>query len=76
MQLALHAEEVKRIIAVPDEEYYDDLRAIIRKAGQQGDKRITLMAMQPMPGGNFFSEILGYSLMNALGIRSEEINPQ
>jgi hypothetical protein len=76
MQLALHAEEVKRIIAVPDEEYYDDLRAIIRKADKQTEKHITMMAMQPMPGGNFFQEILGYSLMNALGIRSEEINPQ
>ena len=81
LQLALHATEVKRIIVVPDEEYYDDLRVIIRKASermsdQQGEKRITLMAMQPMAGGNFFQEILGYSLMSALGIRSEEINPQ
>lgn len=76
MQLALHAEEVKRIIAVPDEEYYDDLRTIIRKAGQQGEKHVTMMAMQPMAGGNFFQEILGYSLMSALGIRGEEISPQ
>ena len=37
------------------------------------DKRITLFAMQPMPGGNFRQEILGYSLMNALGISAEEI---
>ena len=32
--------------------------------------------MQPLPGGNFRQEILGYSLMNALGIRSDEINAQ
>jgi hypothetical protein len=30
--------------------------------------------MQPMPGGNFRQEILGYSLMAALRIKSEEIN--
>lgn len=77
LQLALHAQEVKRIVVVPDEEYYDDIRTAIRHAaGQQeqtSEKRITLMAMQPMPGGTFYQEILGYSLMSALGIKSEEI---
>ena len=29
--------------------------------------------MQPMEGGNFRQEILGYTLMNALGIKAEEI---
>lgn len=80
LQLALHAQEVRRVIVVPDEEYYDDLRAVIRKAGQdtpgqQVQKHVTLMAMQPMAGGNFFQEILGYSLMSALGIRGDEIHP-
>jgi hypothetical protein len=37
-------------------------------------KRITVFAMQPMPGGNFRQEILGYSLMAALGISADEIN--
>jgi hypothetical protein len=37
------------------------------------EKRITLFAMQPLPGGNFRQEILGYSLMNALGISADEI---
>jgi len=36
-------------------------------------KRVTVFTMQPMEGGNFRQEILGYSLMSALGIRSEEI---
>jgi hypothetical protein len=31
--------------------------------------------MQPMPGGNFRQEILGYSLMAAMGISGDEINP-
>jgi hypothetical protein len=33
-----------------------------------------MFAMQPIEGGNFRQEILGYSLMNALGIRADEIN--
>ena len=37
------------------------------------DKRVTLFAMQPLEGGNFRQEILGYSLMNALGIKGSEL---
>ena len=37
------------------------------------DQRITLFAMQPMEGGNFRQEILGYSMLSALGIRGDEI---
>ena len=51
---------------------YDRLREILRKVDDD-DKRITLFAMQPMPGGNLRQEILGYSLMNALGISADEI---
>ena len=51
---------------------YDRLRDMLRKV-EDDDKRITLFAMQPMPGGNFRQEILGYSLMNALGISANEI---
>jgi hypothetical protein len=29
--------------------------------------------MQPLEGGNFKQEILGYSLMNALGIKGNEL---
>ena len=53
-------------------EMLDRLREILRKVDDD-DKRITLFAMQPMPGGNFRQEILGYSLMNALGISANEI---
>ena len=38
------------------------------------EKLVTVFAMQPMPGGNFRQEILGYSLLNALGIKAEEIS--
>ena len=71
LRLAAAAQEVKRIVVVPDEDDYDTVRTALRHAGD--DKRITVLAMQPMPGGNFRQEILGYSLMSALGIRSDEL---
>ena len=37
------------------------------------DKRITVFSMQPQAGGNYRQEILGYSLMAALGIKADEI---
>ena len=70
-----NAKEVKRVMVIPNSEdgdAYDRLREILRKVDDD-DKRITLFAMQPMPGGNFRQEILGYSLMNALGISANEI---
>ena len=70
-----NTKEVKRVMVIPNSEdgdAYDQLRDMLRKVDDD-DKRITLFAMQPMPGGNFRQEILGYSLMNALGISAEEI---
>ena len=71
--LACSAPEVKRVMLIPNAELvYDDLRRALSRADDE-QKRITVFAMQPMPGGNFRQEILGYSLMSALGIRAEEI---
>lgn len=70
-----NAKEVKRVMVIPNSEdgdAYDQLRDMLKKV-EDDDKRITLFAMQPMPGGNFRQEILGYSLMNALGISAKEI---
>ena len=67
--------EVKRVMIIPDAEnraLYADLRHTLQRVDDE--KRITVFAMQPMEGGNFRQEILGYSLMNALGIRAEELN--
>jgi hypothetical protein len=73
MQIIANAEEVKRMIVVPNaEEIFQKVREGLRHADP--DKHVTVLAMQPMEGGNFRQEILGYSLMAALGIRSEEIN--
>ena len=69
-----NAKEVKRVMIIPNSEVgdaYDRLRNMLRQVDDE--KRVTLFAMQPLPGGNFRQEILGYSLMNALGISADEI---
>ena len=69
-----NAKEVKRVMIIPNSEEgdaYDQLRDMLRKVDDE--KRVTLFAMQPLPGGNFRQEILGYSLMNALGISANDI---
>ena len=72
LRLVASQEDVKRIMVIPDERYYDDIRDALRNVDDDS-KRITVFAMQPMPGGNFRQEILGYSLMQALGIHADEI---
>ena len=77
LQLITGQKEVKRVMVIPDAEnahIYNKVRETLNPLDDDNDpKRITVFAMQPMPGGNFRQEILGYSLMAALGIRSEEI---
>lgn len=73
MQVISNAEEVKRMIVVPDAEHiYNKVREGLKHADDE--KHITVLSMQPMQGGNFKQEILGYSLMAALGIKADEIN--
>ena len=66
---------VKRVMVVPDSEQGDGYEAVARTLRPEDDdeKRITLFAMQQMPTGNFRQEVLGYSLMNALGISADEL---
>lgn len=74
VQAACEQPHVKRVMIVPNFEkdgLYDRMRHVLQQVDD--DKRITVFAMQPLSGGNFRQEILGYSLMNALGIKSEEI---
>lgn len=72
MQVISNAAEVKRLIVVPDAEHiYNKVREGLRHADDE--KRVTVLTMQPMQGGNFKQEILGYSLMAALGIKADEI---
>jgi hypothetical protein len=68
----MQQKEVKRVMVIPDEALYNNVRDILRKTDDDM-KRVTVFAMQPMTGGAFRQEILGYSLMAALGIRGDEL---
>lgn len=73
LEVISNSKEVKRIMVIPDaEKIYDRVRETLRRVDEE-EKRVTVFAMQPMTGGNFRQEILGYSLMQALGIRADEI---
>lgn len=66
---------VRRVMVIPNAEQgtlYDDLRETLRHVDDDG-KRITVFTMQPLVGGNFRQEQLGFSMMAALGIRSDEL---
>lgn len=72
VEIVCNHKDVKRVMIVPDDgSTYDGVRHALRRVDD--DKHVTVFAMQPMQGGNFRQEILGYSLMSALGIRAEEI---
>ncbi len=72
MQVVSNAAEVKRLIVIPDAEHiFNKVREGLRHADP--DKHITVLSMQPMEGGQFRQEILGYSLMAALGIKADEL---
>lgn len=62
--------DIRRLIVVPDMETYGSrVRDILRRT--EG-KEVTLLAMDPQAGRGCRMEILGYSLMSAMGIRGEE----
>ena len=65
---------VRRVMIIPDSDdgvTYEHIAHALRHVDD--NKRITMFAMRPMPGGNFRQEILGYSLLSALGIKPDEI---
>ena len=75
LKTVLNHGEVKRIMIVPNAED-NHLISILRTTLRDVDdelKHITVFAMQPLEGGNFKQQILGYSLLNAMGISSSEI---
>ena len=76
LQLVTAQKEVKRVMVIPNAEdatIYNKVRATLNRVDDD-EKRITVFAMEPQAGGNFRQEILGYSLMAALGISADEIN--
>ena len=68
--------DVKRIMVIPDAEHiYNKVKDVLQRIDDE-EKRITVFTMQPMASGPFRQEILGYSLMNALGIKGSELKTE
>ena len=68
----LDCKEIKRLILVPDMLRYGEyLKEDMAKADRA--ENVCLLAMQAQEGKGFRCEILGYSLMHALGILPEEL---
>lgn len=65
------AKEVNRLLVVGDMRAYGE--GIKEICAQTDGKEITLFTMEPMAGKGFKAEILGYSLMAALGIGADEL---
>lgn len=74
LSMACAQECVKRIMLIADtSQMLDKVKGMLKTVDDE-KKRITLFDMQPLTPGPYRQEILGYSLMNAMGIRSEEFS--
>ena len=63
---------VKRLMVVAAEPMLDTVRRKLRQYDSE-ERHTTVFVMQPVQGGTFRQELLGYSLMAALGISGKEI---
>ena len=73
VKLVADAKEVKYLVVVPSEtEYGDKLPEIFNKV--DGKESIYVLGMNPLESSDKFRwEMLGYAVLQALGIRSDEI---
>ena len=73
VRLVADAKEVKHLVVVPDEMGYGDkLPEIFEKV--DGKESIHVLGMNPLAASDKFHwEMLGYAILQALGIRSDEI---
>ena len=73
VRLIADAKEVKHLVVVPSEsEYGDKLPEIFEKV--DGKESIHVLGMNPpAPSDKYQWEMLGYAVLQALGIRSDEI---
>lgn len=65
------AAEVEKLLVVGDTQSYG--KGMVDICQNTDDKDITLFAMEPVMGQGFKTEILGYSLMSAMGISADEL---
>ena len=66
--------EVKNLMLISDNRYLDQVLMDLHRTQTDKDKVINVFTMQPVINGRYNQPILGFSLMAALGIHSEEIN--
>ena len=73
VRLVADAKEVKHLVVVPDEmEYGDKLPEIFDKV--DGKESIHVLGMNPLASSDKYHwEMMGYAVLKALGIRSDEI---
>ena len=73
VKLVADAKEVKHLVVVPSEtEYGDKLPEILEKV--DGKESIHVLGMNPLaPSKAFRWEMMGYAVLQALGIRSDEL---
>ncbi len=73
VKLVADAKEVKHLVVVPSEtEYGDKIPEILEKV--DGKESIHVLGMNPLaPSKAFRWEMMGYAVLQALGIRSDEI---
>lgn len=71
LQVLLDAKSVEKILIIPDiEEYGNSVKNILSK---NKDKQTYLFAIQPQTGNGFKKIQLGFSIVHALGISSDEL---
>jgi len=71
LTVLLDSEKTENILVIPDtEEYGSAVRSELKK---NKNKNVTLFAMEPQMGTGFNQQIIGYSIMSALGIRGDEL---
>ncbi len=73
LQVIGHQEGVKRLMLIVADQQLDGLRPMLKRIDSDS-RRTTVFTMQPVQGGAFRHELLGYSLMAALGISGKEID--
>jgi hypothetical protein len=82
LQHICQQQTVKRLMVISDERYINRVQNTLHQSSfthlpsegvGDGPTQVTVFTMQPIPGSTFRQEILGYSLLAALGITGEEI---
>lgn len=71
LTVLLDSEKVEKVMVIADMEEYGS--AVRNELKKNKDKSVTLFTMEPLMGTGFSQQILGYSIMSALGIRGDEL---